>query len=71
MPLGVVARAVRFGAGRHARVVLLLLFVIDFVELALLVLALLQQVAVAVDVDVEIAVEFDDALVRPRLLLDG
>jgi len=24
-----------------------------------------------VDVDVEIAVEFDDALVRPRLLLDG
>ena len=71
MPLGVVPRAVRSGAGRHARVVLLLLFVIDFVELALLVLALLQQIAVAVDVDVEIAVELDDALVRPRLLLDG
>ena len=50
---------------------LFLLLVIDLVELALFVLALLQQVAVAVDVDVEIAVEFDDALVLPRLLLDG
>ena len=42
---------------------LLLLLVIDLVKFALLVLALLQQIAVAVDIDMEIAVELDDALI--------
>lgn len=50
---------------------LLLLLVIDLVKFALLVLALLQQIAVAVDIDMEIAVELDDALIGARLFPDG
>ena len=50
---------------------LLLLLVIDLVKFALLVLALLQQIAVAVDLDMEIAVELDDALIGARLFPDG
>ena len=44
---------------------------VEFVELAVLILTLLYELAAAVYVDVEVLVQFDDALVEAVLFLNG
>jgi hypothetical protein len=46
---------------------LIFFFIIDFVEFAIFVRALLYQVAVSMDVNMEILVQFDDAFECTRL----
>ena len=48
-----------------------LLIKVELVELAVLVLALLYELAASVHIDVEVLVQFDDALVEAVLFLDS